>query len=228
MVNCNDKITSYFDITYLKETEISYNNHKLSYSTSLKNDPNVIKKNLEEQSRNITTSQKEILNFDIGLLMTRKTCEKLLSKLDDVEKIRYIILTSKLDVKSNKEQLPNYSYSPLKNYNMEIGLKSMLIKPYIAEELVQIGNVILKSVIHNIPDSFLGLSIIADAPECNNAMLNIKRPGVLRQYYGMDIEKIDDTVIKRVAYRSQTSFTSEGSDPLKLVVKPFPNDMIYV
>ena len=106
--------------------------------------------------------------------MTRKTCERLLSNLDDVEKIRYIILTSKLDVKSNKEQLPNYSYSPLKNYNMEIGLKSMLIKPYIAEELVQIGNVILKSVIHNIPDSFLGLSIIADAPECNNAMLNIK------------------------------------------------------
>ena len=51
---------------------------------------------------------------------------------------------------------------------------------------------------------------------------------MLRQYYGMDIEKIDDTVIKRVAYRSQTSFTSEGSDPLELVVKPFPNDMIYV
>ena len=114
MVNCNEKITSYFDITYLKETELSYNNHKLSYSTSLKNDPNVIKKNLEEQSRNITTSKKEILNFDIGLLMTRKTCERLLSNLDDVEKIRYIVLISKLDVKSNNEKLPNYSYKSLK------------------------------------------------------------------------------------------------------------------
>ena len=75
----------------------------------------------------------------------------------------------------------------------------MLIKPYIAEKLVHIGNVISKSVIQNLPDSYLGISIIADALECNDAMLNIKRPGVLRQYYGMDIEKIDDTVTNRVA-----------------------------
>ena len=120
--------------------------------------------------------------------MTRKTCESILSKLDDVEEIRYIILTSKIDVTSNKEQLPNYSFTSFKNYNRKIGLKSNLIKPDIGNELIDLGNVILRSVIHNVPDSFLGISIIADAPECNDAMLNIKRPGVLRQYYDMDIE----------------------------------------
>ena len=161
-------------------------------------------------------------------MMTRKTCESIISKFDDVEEIRYIILTSKIDVNCNKEQLPNYSFTCFNNCNRKIGLKSMLIKPDIANELIHMGNVILRSVIHNLPDSFLGISIIADAPECNDAMLNIKRPGVLRQYYGMDIEKIDDNITKRVAYRSQTSFTSEGSDPLKLVVKPFPDDMIFM
>ena len=111
MVNCNDNITSSFNITYLKESEISCNNHKISYSTSLKNKPNIIKKNLDEQTRNITTSKKEILNFDIGSMMIRKTCEKLIAQFEDVEEIRYIILTSKIDVNCNKEQLPNYSFT---------------------------------------------------------------------------------------------------------------------
>ena len=78
------------------------------------------------------------------------------------------------------------------------------------------------------PNSFLGISIVADAPECNDVMLNVKRPGVLRQYYGLDIKNIDNKTIERVAYRAQTSFRSEGSDPYNLKIKPFSADMVVV
>ena len=37
--------------------------------------------------------------------------------------------------------------------------------------------------------------------------------------------KISDYIDKRVAYRSQLSFKSEGSDPFKMVIKPFPEEM---
>ena len=47
----------------------------------------------------------------------------------------------------------------------------------------KLGLCILHCLIMNPPDSQLGVSIVADAPECNSPMLNVKRPGVLRQYY---------------------------------------------
>ena len=71
------------------------------------------------------------------------------------------------------------------------------------------------------PNSPNGITIVADAPECNNTMLNVKRPAVLRQYYGMNIGVESDHIIRRVAYRSMLTTSSEGSDPMKLTIKPF-------
>ena len=44
-----------------------------------------------------------------------------------------------------------------------------------------------------------GITIVADAPECNNALLNVKRPAVLCQYYGTNIGVESGYAIKRVA-----------------------------
>ena len=71
------------------------------------------------------------------------------------------------------------------------------------------------------PNSPNGITIVADAPECNNAMLNVKRPAVLRQYYGMNIGEKVGHGITRVAYRSHLATGSEGSDPFRLTIKPF-------
>ena len=71
------------------------------------------------------------------------------------------------------------------------------------------------------PNSPDGISIAANAPECNNATLNGKQPAVICQYYGMNIGEESGQVIKRVAYGSQWSISSEGSDPRKLTIKPF-------
>jgi len=229
MVNCNEDITSNFTISYLKECDIGIDNHKLSYSSSCHTDDSAMNKCLEEEERHMKTTRKAILNYDIGLVMTKQTCTDLLEDLGDVTEIRYIILTSKPNLNPNKNDLSDYTFSK-KNFvkKANYGIKSMLLEPSCKEELSFICKIITRQLILNPPDSFWGISIVVDNLECNRAMLNVERPGVLRQYYGRDVKKIDKDTVLRVAYRSQTSFSSEGSDPEKLIIKPFNAEMSLI
>ena len=53
------------------------------------------------------------------------------------------------------------------------------------------------------PNSLHGISIVADAPECKNDMLDVNRPDVLCPHYGMNIGDESNNVIQYVAYRSK-------------------------
>ena len=57
--------------------------------------------------------------------------------------------------------------------------------------------------------------IVADAPEYNNIMLNVKQPGALCQYYRMNIGKEKSTVIQRVTHRSELNNKEISSFTLK-------------
>ena len=63
------------------------------------------------------------------------------------------------------------------------------------------------------PNSSHGVSTVANAPECNDCILNIKLPAVFRQYSGMNIDDETENIIQHVAYRSQLTISSEGSNP---------------
>ena len=230
MVNCNNELKNCFKISYLKECEVNINNHKLSYSTSRHNDYNAINKCLVEEKRHITNTKREILNYDIGFLMTEETCKALLSEISDINEVRYIVLTNKTCLPlNNKENFNYYSYTDIEYVKLKLlGFTSMLVIPRFNVELINLSKLVLKKLIFDPPDSLHGTSIVADAPEYNIAMLNVQRPGVLRQYYGMDIDNINDQLVTRVAYRSNTSFTSEGSNPLKLIIKPFTTELMLM
>ena len=88
-----------------------------------------------------------------------------------------------------------------------------------------LGKQILHNLVSSPPDSLHGILIVADAPECNNVTLNVKRPGVLCQYYGCGVSEVNGNTVTWVGYRSQTSISSEGSDYAKLVIKPFSPKM---
>jgi len=226
MVNCNKDVTKNFNISYLKESDIGIQNHKLSYSTSCHTDDCAMNKCLEQEKRHMITTKKAILNFDIGLVMTKETCTNLLKDLGDVTSIRYILLTNKPNLNPTKNVLTDYTFIKL-NFvkNKNYGIKSLLLEPSCKEELSILSKMVIRQLIVNPPDTFWGISIVVDNPECNKAMFNIERPGVLRQYYGCDINKIDEDTVQRVAYRSLISFSSEGSDPEKLIIKPFNTEM---
>ena len=65
---------------------------------------------MEQENRHLKTTKKAILNFDIGLVMTKQTCTNLLKDLGDVTEIRYIILTNKPNLTPNKNDFTDYTF----------------------------------------------------------------------------------------------------------------------
>ena len=217
-------ITSNYDISYIRESEIDASNHKLAYSSNNNDNFASMHKSMVEEDRHITTNKAEILNYYNGYLMTKATCEELLAPLGNIEELRYIVLTCNSSSLNINTPVTDYSCD-LNIYctkKCNICMLSKVGRCGSSEYLVFLGRKLLYKLVTSELDTKDGISIVADAPECNkNARLNIERPGVLRQYYGMNIAKIDTNTIKRVAYRSHSSTCSEGSDPNKLVIKPF-------
>ena len=207
MVHTNMNIAKTYSISYLKENDIRYENHKLSHSISCHDDFNSVKKSIKEENRHITTTKREILNYDVGMHMTKEMCERLLLDLGEISEMRYIVLKTIDSITSNKDESDNYLCRNLIFLsNPRWGLKSKMVKSCKTKTLVSNGYEILKRLILSPPDTLEGISIVADNPECNLAMLNVKRPGVLRQYYGLNLYNIDDFLVMRVAYRSQVFF----------------------
>ena len=226
MVNSNDDIQAHYAISYLKQSEICHDNHRLSHSIFENDNFESLKKDLNEEERHITTSKTEILNYDAGMLITKERCKSLLLDLGEVTEIRYIVLKTKCRGNPSNICLKNYlCYNCNFLSDINFGLRSKLVRCQYEGVVVKTAYTILQTLIRSTPDSLHGIAIVADNPECNPAMLNVKRPGVLRQYYGQDIKLLDDNMVRRVAYRSQLSFKSEGSDPFKLIIKPFSTEM---
>ena len=229
MVNSMSIVSEKFNITYLHECDVNISNHKLSYSISCHDDFSCLNKNLDEEKRHIITTKREVLNYDAGMLMTKERCISLLSSMGDIAEIRYIVLNTKCSNNYKTKELDDYSMVVVDFLNNKnLGFRSKVVKPLLNSELVSMGYEILRNLILSPPNSLWGISIVADAPECNKAMLNVKRPGVLRQYYGLDLECKTESIVKRVAYRSQFNIRSEGTDPYKLIVKPFPQEMVLM
>ena len=228
-VNTNPDIQKCFIISYLREEELAFDNHKLEHSISLNNDYLSINKDLEEEKRHIISTKREILNYDCGILMTLDDCKRLVNSMGDITKIRYIILTSRNNITESNTLFSNYSLT-LKSFicNTHIGLISKLFEISNIDKVIGLALNITRCLVTSPIDSLDGIAIVADSPECNDVMLNVVRPGVLRQYYGKNIGFEENGIINRVAYRSQVSFKSEGSDPYKMVIKPFPVDMMVM
>ena len=226
MVHSHVRLLQKFEVTYLKEDEINIENHKLGYTVSCNNDFMSLQKNLDEEKRHMVTTKHEVLDYDCGFLLTKEDCKNLLEEMGDVSLIRYIVLTGKKLIKDSNDMLSNYSCHVIPFLtSSKIPLKSKQLKFDNVDCILQMGLNISRGLVINPPDSFYGISIVADAPECNDVMLNVSRPGVLRQYYGMDVGIAVNNTINRIAYRSQVCIKSEGSDPQKLVIKPFTADL---
>lgn len=155
--------------------------------------------------------------------------EEKLSALNDIEEIRYIVLTHKEDLITYNGYLSPKTcvisqFCSKKSNN----IRSKLVYSSCRKHLVVMAKYLLHQLICNKPDSLFGISIVVDTPECNGVMLNATRNAVLHQYYGLDIRSIDSDIVERVAFRSDISITSECSDPNKLIIKPFPSKMMYM
>ena len=134
------------------------------------------------------------------VFVTKKQYNVLLQPLiAEITEYRYIVLSCKDSTKDSKNKLMNYSYSIDVNTSLyKSNMYSKLIRCMASHLLTTIATRHLERLIWNAPNSQHGISIVADAPECNYAMLNVKRPGVLRQYYGRNIGDMEGNCIRRV------------------------------
>ena len=65
-VHSNIYLAERYDISYIRDHEIDGSSHKLAFSTQQNDDFNAMKNNVKEEDCHITTSQKEILNYECG------------------------------------------------------------------------------------------------------------------------------------------------------------------
>ena len=70
-----------------------------------------------------------------------------------------------------------------------------------------------------------GIKLSLDKPLNNDVDLNILRPAVLRQYFGMEIEECMSKG-QRYTYGSGSGSSSVGMDPLNFVTRPW-NGLMY-
>ncbi len=213
-------IQKHFDISYLTKDDIDVTNNKLAHSTKLHDNVLELSKSTKEEDRHMVTNKKEIIDYGINDLFTRDQYELLLQPLEaDILDYRYIVLCRKDDIATYLYCLPKEC--PFIKSNMY----SMVVQCSGSKPLTVLAKKHLYQLIMSTPNSFHGISIVADAPECNSPMLNVTRPAVLRQYYGMNIGEEQNNLIIRVAYRSHFTTSSEGSDPRRLIIKPFSEEI---
>jgi len=136
-------------------------------------------------------------------------------------------LDSEMEDKSN-EQSSNYLLSSNLSVmfdNSMSEIRSFQMKIMYPNSVMSLcRNVLDKLILTNI-DSQDGISIVSEQPMGNGLMMNISRPGVLRQYYGLDVGEREGNTIKRATYGFNSSV---GTDPNKFITKPFDSNLIGI
>ena len=137
---------------------------------------------------------------------------------------------SKLDTLMDdkyKEKSTSYllSLRHLNFINSMSKLRSFQMKISFPNPLMSLCRNVLDKLILSNTDSPEGISIVTEQPMGNGLMMNISRPGVLRQYYGRNVGDIVGNTVKRATYGYKSSV---GTDPDKFITKPFDNNLICI
>ena len=82
---------------------------------------------------------------------------------------------------STKEPKPTFSYQ-----FQEIKMRSEVLYNVLHEELLSRAKIFIRTLLLSEFNTHQGLNASADIPRCcNNPVINLKRPAVLRVYYGL-------------------------------------------
>ena len=91
--------------------------------------------------------------------------------------------------------------------------------------LYSYSRIIIDQLVCSPINSRSGIKLSLDKPLNNDVDLNILRPAVLRQYFGIEIQECMDKG-KRYSYGSGSGSSSVGMDPLNFVTRPW-NGLMY-
>ena len=211
IVNSSANLVDHFVVTYLRKSELSESNHKLSFVTSSvehSTELEILGKSVTEMEKNITFNMNEMLKLAPSPSLTEDTAQFILSELGHVEQIRYIVLTVCVKKGPTLPPILLINKTPISSYALSIGsiiacnnqLATTQITLPSNNPISELGRLILDKLILSKPNTPDGISIVADSPMNNPPQLNIKVRQVLRQFYGENSGFTNDRRILRPAY----------------------------
>ena len=220
-----------FNVSYLSSADLSKDNHKLSFvRTTLEVDElHAIygKSNKAEHEHNIF-SKSEFMSLcsahDVGVQKIRNV----LDTFEDVKDIRYIVLTLSsvpLTITNNSTPVINYCSTSVIDYPVDVCFCSKHIAVNFPGHILYLAKEISKHLLSDIPNTLHGISIATEEPMNNGLKLNITRPAVLRQYYGVSNHSNDELHCNTVAYGYKHGKLPVSIDPSRYTVKPFSLSM---
>ena len=77
-------------------------------------------------------------------------------------------------------------------------------------------------------DSYNGYFIVCEQPMGNDIMINIFRPGVLKQYYGLDKSMLCSDIVSCCTYGFRSERNNVCMEPNKFVTKLFDSNMRHI
>jgi len=205
LVNSSTSLVDHFVVSYLRKSELSESNHKLSFVTSSvehSTELEILGKSVNEMEKNITFNMNEMLKLAPSPSLTKDTAQVILSELGHIEQIRYIVLTVCVKKGPTLPPIPLTNKTPISSYALSIGsiiacnnqLASTQITLPSNNLISELGRLILDKLILSKPNTPDGISIVADSPMNNPPQLNIKGKQVLRHF----MVKIPDLLIRRI------------------------------
>jgi len=242
IIHADCEITKFFDVSYLEEDKLSRKNHKLWFITSITNDHEqvyIYDTPFREHMDNVTFTRQEIKKSLDCPELPKGYFKTIHPKLGDITKIRYIVLELKKssdavlssddsNVKTNSKLIENIDlYSTfLHKYRSSCDMKSVHLSLLLeSHPILNWCNKILIDLIHSKPGTKNGITVATEEPLNNGLMLNVSRPGVLRQYYGVTkIENGNNTCV-RATFGYINGRLPVSIDPFRYSVKPFSPEM---
>ena len=236
LVHTTASVSQTFSITYLTEGNLESGNHKLSYVTSGVSEQvelELLNKNVKEQDQYIHFSLSQMKQLCEGTQMSSSDVSNLLANEDDVEMIRYIVLTvissethCSADRKlTSKTRVFDYFLSDSNIISQSRKLRSfqLILPPH--NPLIALARSVLNKLLIAVPNTPNGISIVADKPMNNPIQLNANRRAVLRQVYGLTLGNLGDGCALRPAFGYKNGRQAEGTDVRRIFVKPFCAEM---
>ena len=233
-VHTSDMLKKAYSISYLKEKDLGPQNHKLAHVTlnaSKKVEEVIFGKSIVEQNKNITFSLRAMKSLAPGEFLVESSVAHLLRGEDNVEEIRYIVLTvipdrniADLSLTSNDTVSP-YSIHTDSIIRLSSELSSLQVILPLQGDIAMLCKKVIQTLMEAKPNTPEGIAIVADKPMNNGVQLNINRRAVLRQYYGDSFGMDENGISLRAAFGFKNGRQSEGTDTRRIFVKPFCGNM---
>ena len=114
-------------------------------------------------------------------------------------------------------------------FDSETSLYSEVLYNVLHEDLLYRAQLFLSTLLLSDFNSHQGIPVTADIPRCcDKPIINLKRPAVLRVYYGLNEYTNSSPYIVRPTYGPTRLFSSTGIDPRQYHTKPFSSDLAII